>query len=104
MSNENEQVMRSEIENLRACDELSHDEKVILQSSVDDLMRELCFRNNRLDDLILTTAQEMDKGGPPGFEIVRLRDRLYVLECMRDENNIRASVLTAAKMYQREGA
>lgn len=100
MSDKNEQAMKAEIENLRDCDELSHDEKVNLQSSVEDLYRELRFRDKRLDDLILRTAQEMDKGGLSGFEIVRLRDRLYVLECMRDENNIRKSVLDVAKMYQ----
>ena len=103
MSEENERLLKAEIDNLRACDELSYDEKVNLQQSVEDLRRELTFRNKRLDELILRTAQEMDRGGPPGFEIVRLRDRLYVLECMRDENNIRASVLTVARMYQREG-
>ena len=104
MSNENEQVMRAEIENLRACDELSQAEKEHLRSQVEDLNRELSFRNKRLGDLIATTAKEMDRGGPPGFEIVRLRDRLHVLECMCDENNIRKSVLDVAKMYQRGGA
>lgn len=103
MSDEKEQLMRTEIENLRACDELSQAEKEHLRSQVEDLNRELRFRDKRLDDLLATTAKEMDKGGPPGFEIMRLRDRLYVLECMRDENNIRKSVLDVAKMYRREG-